>query len=206
MSVVGRRVGVMGGSFDPVHVGHLVAASEVMGVCELDEVVFVVSATPPHKQHRELAPAEHRHAMVMLATAGNPRFTVSRIELDRPGLSYTYDTLEALQEERGEETELVLITGADVLPQIPSWHRGGEILERFQLVGVHRGGAAPSIEGLPPERVTICPLPALTMSSTEIRRRILADEPVWYWLPEHVLVHIGKHGMYGASWGYGAQG
>lgn len=198
------RLGVMGGTFDPIHVGHLVAASEVMHAHDLDEVVFV-PAIPSHKKDRVITPAEHRYAMVQLATAENPRFTTSRVDIDRGRPTYTIETLRDLKEERGEDTELVFITGADVLSQIGSWANSDGVFELAHFVGVSRTGFDLDASGLPPERVSLCVIPALAMSSTEVRSRIEEDRPVWYWLPASVIGYVGKHSLYGAAWGYGTR-
>lgn len=197
-----RRLGVMGGTFDPVHVGHLAAASEVMGQLDLDEVVFV-PAIPSHKPGRNITPAEHRVAMVQLATAANPKFTVSRVDIDRGVPTYTRDTLTELGAERGDDVDLFFITGADVIRDIPNWAHSDGLFDLAQFVGVSRTGFTLSLDGLPADRIHLCRLPELAMSSTEIRDRVAGNRPVWYWLPDPVITYIGKHGLYGAKWGYG---
>lgn len=192
----------MGGTFDPIHVAHLIAASEAMGAFQLDEVVFV-PALPSHKPGRDITSAEKRLAMVELATASNPRFTTSRADIDREKPTYTIDTLTDLKQERGPDTDLFFITGADILPSIPRWSRSEELWELAHFVGVSRTGFELDPALLPPEHVSTLVIPALAMSSTEVRTRISEDRPVWYWLPSEVLGYIGKHGLYGAQWGYG---
>src|SRR4051795_10895116 len=137
----------MGGTFDPVHNGHLVAASEVAALFELDEVVFVPTGQPWQKSHRDVAPAEHRYLMTVVATAANPRFTVSRVDIERDGPTYTVDTLRDLRAERGEGVDLFFITGADALAQILGWKSSAEVFELAHFVGVTRPGHALSIEG-----------------------------------------------------------
>lgn len=197
------KLGVMGGTFDPIHVGHLAAASEVMGALALDEVVFVPAGRPCHKSDRAVTDAEHRVAMVQLATATNPKFTVSRVDVDRPGPTYTIDTLTDLRTERGEGADLYFITGADVVAAIPSWDRSEGLFDLACFVGVSRSGHHMDLTGLPEGRVALCELPELAMSSTEIRARAAQNRPLWYWLPDPVITYIGKHGLYGANWGYG---
>lgn len=199
------KLGVMGGTFNPVHIGHLAMASECMGALGLDEVVFVPTGIPSHKNAADVLPAEHRLAMVQLAVAGNPRFTVSRADIDRGTPTYTVDTLTDLRTERGNDVELYFITGADVVAQIPTWNRSEGLFELAHFVGVSRSGVEPDISALPADRVSVCSLPELAMSSTEIRSRVRENRPVWYWLPETVMTYIGKHRLYGASWGYGAE-
>lgn len=197
------KLGVMGGTFDPIHIGHLAAASEAMGTLGLDEVVFVPAARPCHKADRHVTDAEHRLAMVHLAVAANPKFTVSRVDLDRPGPTYTVDTLRDLRAERGADTDMYFITGADAVADLPNWENADELFELAHFVGVSRSGHVLDTAGLPPGRVSTCVLPELAMSSSEIRARIAADRPVWYWLPSAVITYIGKHRLYGARWGYG---
>ncbi|MEK9810584.1 MAG: nicotinate-nucleotide adenylyltransferase, partial [Candidatus Nanopelagicales bacterium] len=128
------RIGVMGGTFDPIHLGHLVAASEVAHRFELDEVVFVPTGQPWQKSHRSVAPAEDRYLMTVIATAADPRFRVSRVDVDRPGPTYTVDTLRDLQDELGDH-DFYFITGADALADILSWRGTDEVLRRAHLIG-----------------------------------------------------------------------
>jgi nicotinate-nucleotide adenylyltransferase len=194
-----KRLGVMGGTFDPIHHGHLVAASEVQSAFELDEVVFVPTGQPWQKSDRDVAPAEHRYLMTVVATASNPRFTVSRVDIDRAGPTYTIDTLRDLRAERGEDVELFFITGADALAQIIGWKSSAEVFELAQFVGVTRPGHAISVEGLPVDRVSVMEIPALAISSTDCRQRVRRGEPVWYLVPDGVVQHIAKHSLYVGS-------
>ena len=130
-----RRLGVMGGTFDPIHHGHLVAASEVAHVFDLDEVVFVPTGEPWQKDHRKVSSSEDRYLMTVIATASNPRFSVSRVDIDRPGPTYTIDTLRELRALRGEQTEFFFITGADALSSILTWHDWAELFELAKFVG-----------------------------------------------------------------------
>jgi len=190
------RIGVMGGTFDPVHHGHLVAASEVAWRFGLDEVVFVPTGQPWQKTGREVTPAEHRYLMTVVATASNPRFTVSRVDIDRPGLTYTIDTLRDVRAQRGEDSEMFFITGADALAQILSWKDAGKLFELAHFVGVTRPGHALSDDGLPLDRVSLLEVPALAISSTDCRRRVGAGMPVWYLVPDGVVQYIAKHRLY----------
>ena len=190
-----RRLGVMGGTFDPIHHGHLVAASEVQSVFGLDEVIFVPTGQPWQKGHRQVSPAELRYLMTVIATASNPRFTVSRVDVDRPGLTYTIDTLRELHGQY-PDTDLFFITGADALAQILSWKAVEELFELAQFVGVNRPGHELSGDGLPAGRVSLMEVPAMAISSTACRERVRAGEPVWYLVPDGVVQFIAKYRLY----------
>jgi nicotinate-nucleotide adenylyltransferase len=190
-----RRLGVMGGTFDPIHHGHLVAASEVQSVFGLDEVVFVPTGQPWQKAVTEVSPAEHRYLMTVIATASNPRFTVSRVDVDRPGPTYTIDTLRELKEQRGD-VEMFFITGADALAQILSWKDVDELWSLAHFVGVTRPGHALSNTGLPENGVSLLEVPAMAISSTACRDRVAAGQPVWYLVPDGVVQYIGKYSLY----------
>ncbi|ADG75168.1 nicotinate (nicotinamide) nucleotide adenylyltransferase [Cellulomonas flavigena DSM 20109] len=189
------RLGVMGGTFDPVHHGHLVAASEVAARFELDEVVFVPTGQPTFKQHVDVSPAEHRYLMTVIATASNPRFTVSRVDIDRAGLTYTVDTLRDLKKER-PDADLFFITGADAIAQILTWKDAAELFDMARFVAVTRPGHALSVDGLPAGRVDVLEVPALAISSSDVRARARAGEPVWYLVPDGVVQYIAKHRLY----------
>ncbi|OFT25599.1 nicotinic acid mononucleotide adenylyltransferase [Brevibacterium sp. HMSC08F02] len=191
-----RRVGVMGGTFDPIHNGHLVAASEVAARFGLDEVIFVPTGRPWQKTGKNVSDAEHRYLMTVIATASNPRFTVSPVDVDRPGNTYTIDTLRDLAEKLGEGTEMFFITGADALAQILSWKEVDELFELAHFVGVSRPGHELSSEGLPQDGVSLLQIPALAISSTDCRDRVLDDLPVWYLVPDGVVQYIAKHNLY----------
>jgi nicotinate-nucleotide adenylyltransferase len=192
------RLGVMGGTFDPIHHGHLVAASEVAARFDLDEVVFVPTGAPSFKQDVTVTPAEHRYLMTVIATASNPRFTVSRVDIDRPGLTYTVDTLRDLARER-PDADLYFITGADAIAQILSWKDSPELFELARFVAVTRPGHALSVAGLPEDRVSQWEIPALSISSTDVRARAEDGKPVWYLVPDGVVQYIAKHGLYRGS-------
>jgi nicotinate-nucleotide adenylyltransferase len=189
------RIGVMGGTFDPVHHGHLVAASEVAATYELDEVVFVPTGRPWQKSDRVVTPAEHRYLMTVVATASNPRFMVSRVDIDREGPTYTIDTLRDLTAER-PDAQLYFITGADALAQILSWKDVDELFALAHFVGVTRPGHELDDAGLPAERVSLMEVPAMAISSTDCRVRVGHGQPVWYLVPDGVVQYIAKHGLY----------
>jgi len=188
-----RRVGVMGGTFDPIHNGHLVAASEVQQSFDLDEVVFVPTGQPWMKEG--VSPAEHRYLMTVIATASNPRFTTSRVDIDRGGITYTIDTLRDLRQQH-PDADLFFITGADAVAQIVEWKDVEELWELAHFVAVSRPGHALSIRGLPEQGVSSLEVPALAISSTDCRRRVDRGFPVWYLVPDGVVQYISKHHLY----------
>lgn len=187
------RIGVMGGTFDPIHHGHLVAASEVAHSFDLDEVVFVPTGQPWHKD--EVSPSEHRYLMTVIATASNPDFTVSRVDIDRDGPTYTIDTLRDLKRER-PDAELFFITGADAVAQILSWRDHDGLWDLAHFVAVSRPGHVLSTDGLPSADVSQLEVPALSISSTDCRDRVRSGEPVWYLVPDGVVQYIAKHHLY----------
>jgi len=193
-----RRVGVMGGTFDPIHHGHLVAASEVQAWFELDEVVFVPTGEPWQKSERKVTTAEHRYLMTVIATASNPRFWVSRVDIDRGGPTYTIDTLRDLHAQR-PDADLYFITGADALADIFTWRDAEELFSLAKFVGCTRPGFvmdAATLAKIPHDRVTMVEVPALAISSTDCRRRTMRGEPVWYLVPDGVVQYIAKHQLY----------
>jgi len=193
-----RRVGVMGGTFDPIHHGHLVAASEVQAWFDLDEVVFVPTGAPWQKADRDVSPAEDRYLMTVIATASNPRFSVSRVDIDRGGPTYTIDTLRDLRTSR-PDADLYFITGADALAAILTWHDAAGVFELAHFVGCTRPGTTideSTLDGLPKDRVDIIEIPALAISSTECRARAKKGEPVWYLVPDGVVQYITKRRLY----------
>ena len=191
----GRRLGVMGGTFDPIHHGHLVAASEVTERFGLDEVVFVPTGVPWQKGDRSVSAVEDRYLMTVIATASNPRFTVSRVDIDRHGPTYTVDTLTDLAAEFPDH-ELFFITGADALAQILSWRRVGELFALAHLVGVTRPGFQLDDEHLPDGAVSLVDVPAMAISSSDCRRRVREGMPVWYLVPDGVVQYISKRNLY----------
>ena len=195
MTDAGRpeRIGVMGGTFDPIHHGHLVAASEVAQWFDLDEVIFVPTGRPWQKE--EVTGSEHRYLMTVIATASNPRFTVSRVDIERAGPTYTIDTLRDLRRER-PNAELFFITGADAVAQILSWRDHDELWDLAHFVAVSRPGHVLSIDGLPAGKVSRLEIPALAISSTDCRDRVRRGHPVWYLVPDGVVQYIAKHHLY----------
>ncbi|HEY0952394.1 nicotinate-nucleotide adenylyltransferase [Nocardioides sp.] len=193
-----RRVGVMGGTFDPIHHGHLVAASEVQAWFDLDEVLFVPTGDPWQKSHRVVSPAEHRYLMTVIATAANPRFSVSRVDIDRQGPTYTIDTLRDLRAQLPDD-ELYFITGVDALAEIFTWRAAEELFELAQFVGCTRPGYTmdeAALATIPADRVTIVEIPALAISSSDCRKRKQRGEPVWYLVPDGVVQYIAKYDLY----------
>jgi nicotinate-nucleotide adenylyltransferase len=188
-----RRIGVMGGTFDPIHHGHLVAASEVATHFGLDEVIFVPTGQPYQKDN--VTEGEHRYLMTVIATASNPRFTVSRVDIDRDGPTYTVDTLRDLRDQY-PDSDLFFISGADAIAQSLEWKDIDAALNVAHFVAVTRPGHKLSVSGLPPEHVTQLEIPALAISSTDCRARVRAGSPVWYLVPDGVVQYIAKHALY----------
>jgi nicotinate-nucleotide adenylyltransferase len=191
-----RRLGIMGGTFDPIHHGHLVAASEVAHLFGLDEVVFVPTGEPWQRAGEQVSPAEDRYLMTVIATASNPRFSVSRVDIDRDGPTYTIDTLRDLRALHGPKTELFFITGADALAQILTWKDVEELFDLAHFVGVTRPGYTLSDAHLPDAAVSLVEVPAMAISSTACRERVAAHRPVWYHVPDGVVQYIEKRGLY----------
>jgi nicotinate-nucleotide adenylyltransferase len=194
------RIGVMGGSFDPIHHGHLVAASEAAHRFGLSRVIFCPTGQAWHKSSHRRAPAEVRYLMTVVATAADPRFEVSRVDIDRPGPTYTIDTLRDLRRERsaaGEpDAQWYFITGADALAEILGWRDPQAVVAAAHLVGVTRPGHVLADPGLPQARVSLLEVPALAISSTDIRQRAARGEPISYLVPDGVAHLIAKHGLY----------
>jgi nicotinate-nucleotide adenylyltransferase len=187
------RIGVMGGTFDPIHHGHLVAASEVAQSHGLDEVIFVPTGAPNYKSN--VTSAEHRYLMTVIATASNPRFTVSRVDIDRGKPTFTIDTLRDIRAER-PDADLYFITGADAIAQILSWKDVAELWQLAHFVAVSRPGHVLSVSGLPEQDVSLLEVPALAISSTDCRSRVRRGFPVWYLVPDGVVQYISKHHLY----------
>jgi nicotinate-nucleotide adenylyltransferase len=190
-----RKIGVMGGTFDPVHHGHLVAASEVADRFALDEVLFVPTGLPWQKSTTIVSPPEDRYLMTVVATASNPRFSVSRVDIDRAGPTYTADTLADLHEQF-PGSQLYFITGADALAQILSWHKIDELFELAHFVGVTRPGYELADGHLPEGVVSLVEVPAMAISSTDCRNRVAQGHPVWYLVPDGVVQYITKRNLY----------
>ena len=200
-----RRLGVMGGTFDPIHHGHLVAASEVQSYFDLDEVIFVPTGQPWQKSERKVSPAEDRYLMTVIATASNPRFSVSRVDIDRGGPTYTKDTLRDLRA-LDPNTDLYFITGADALASILSWQNWEEMFSIANFVGVSRPGyelngehIATAMRELPAEALRLVEVPALAISSTDCRKRAEEGRPIWYLVPDGVVQYVNKRKLYEAQ-------
>jgi nicotinate-nucleotide adenylyltransferase len=194
MNAGGKRLGVMGGTFDPIHHGHLVAASEVAHAFSLDEVIFVPTGHPEDKLNAS-AP-EDRYLMTVIATASNPRFSVSRVDIDRPGPTYTIDTLRDLRAARPDAAQLFFITGADALARIMSWRDVDELFGLAHFVGCTRPGHRLTVAGIPDGNVSLIEIPALTISSTACRARVAKGEPIWYLVPDGIVQYIAKRELY----------
>ncbi|MDO4929080.1 MAG: nicotinate-nucleotide adenylyltransferase [Corynebacterium sp.] len=193
-----KRIGVMGGTFDPIHHGHLVAASEVAAKYHLDKVIFVPTGQPWQKIQGNVSPAEDRYLMTVIATASNPRFEVSRVDIDRDGPTYTIDTLSDIAAEY-PDAELFFMTGADALSNILSWKQWDKLFSMATFVGVTRPGYVLDEAAVPEEfrhLVQIMEIPAMAISSTGCRRRARAGLPVWYLVPDGVVQYIHKRGLY----------
>jgi nicotinate-nucleotide adenylyltransferase len=188
-----KRLGVMGGTFDPIHHGHLVAASEVASALGLDEVIFVPTGQPWQK--KQVTAGEHRYLMTVIATASNPRFKVSRVDIDRSGPTYTIDTLRDLRKIYAD-AELFFISGADAIAQILSWKEVDDVWDLAHFVAVSRPGHALELPSAPDGAISTLEIPALAISSTDIRARVDDGKPVWYLVPDGVVQYIAKHQLY----------
>ena len=197
------RIGILGGTFDPVHIGHLVVAEECRAKLDLDRVLFVPAGQPPHKRFRRVSPMSDRVAMVELAIVGNSAFALSRVEVDRVGLSYTVDTLARLRQEFGPETELLFIVGMDALSEMLTWYQPARILELSKVIAVTRPGIEEfdpaSLESDLPgagRRVRVLAAPELRISSSDLRARVGSGQPIRYQVPEAVEAYINERGLY----------
>ncbi len=194
-----RRIGIMGGTFDPIHFGHLVTAEAARCRFALNEVIFVPSGHPPHKQNRAVTSADDRLMMTLLATVANPNFIVSDWEAKREQISYTYDTVQAFHERYRDEAELFFITGADAVLEIMQWRKIDELAKLCSFIAATRPGYR--LDNFEPpqalaDRLFFMEVPALAISSSDIRRRVQGGEPIKYLLPETVEMYIIKHGLY----------
>jgi len=193
------KLGIMGGTFNPIHQGHLVAAEFIRDEFKLDEVLFVPSGKPPHKGNNEIASPEHRWMMTLLATASNEHFSTSSIEIERPGESYTRDTILRLKQIYGERTECYFITGADAIAEISTWHKTEDLPQITKFIAASRPGYKLDIKNIDPrfQKCTyLVEIPALAISSTEIRKRIKQRQTIKYLLPEVVEKYIYKNNLY----------
>jgi nicotinate-nucleotide adenylyltransferase len=191
-----RRIGIMGGTFDPIHNGHLVCAEEARMQFRLDEVVFVPAGAPWQK--RDVSPAEDRYLITMLATASNCHFSVSRIDIDRSGPTYTVDTLRAFRAFYGEGAELFFITGTDAVAEILTWKDPEAVLDEAHFIAANRPSYSLSDEHreLFGDRVSVMEIPALAISSTDIRKRVAEGRTIRYLLPREVREFIAERGLY----------
>ena len=196
------RLGIMGGTFDPIHFGHLVTAEEALVQFNLDRVVFMPTGQPAFKSDERVTSAEQRYLMTVIATASNADFDVSRMEVDRPGLTYTVDTLVALRDHYGPSTELFFITGADAVWDIVSWKDAGQVADMVTFIAATRPGYDLDAARLLHEqrsthfRIEYIEVPALAISSTDIRKRVAEKRPISYLAPESVVAFVAKHGLY----------
>lgn len=198
------RIGLLGGTFDPIHIGHLAVAEEARHFLGLERVYFIPAKEPPHKAGQEITDVRHRYVLTLLATASNPLFSVSAAEIDRPGPSYTIDTLRMFRREFGPETELFFITGADAVVEILTWRSPEDLLREARFIGATRPGCdLQRLEAvrsrLPAElgrRIETLDVPALGVSSRELRQRVREGRPIKYLVPETVEAYIRKEGLY----------
>jgi nicotinate-nucleotide adenylyltransferase len=204
-----QRIGVIGGTFDPIHYGHLAAAEEARVRVKLEKVLFVVALLPPHKLDEEVTPVEHRLAMVRLGIASNPHFEISCVDVDRPGPSYTVDTISILQEQWGPDTELFFVMGLDSLVEVPTWHQPERLIRLCHLVAVSRPRfevdmrqLEASVPGIS-SRVEIIDMPEVDISSSDLQRRVKEGLPIKYQVPEEVERYIIEHHLYEQSAGSG---
>ncbi|NJC94888.1 MAG: nicotinic acid mononucleotide adenylyltransferase [Anaerolineales bacterium] len=197
-----EQIGLFGGTFDPPHLGHLILASEAYAQLELDRLLWVLTPEPPHKQDQKITSIEHRLAMVRLAIQDNPRFELSRVELDRPGPHYTLDTVELIAKQY-PDADITPIIGGDSLRDLPTWHRPRELLYACHWVGVmRRPGEQENLEALESilpgisSKVHYVDAPLLEIASREIRGRIASGKPFRYYLPQAVYEYIQEHHLY----------
>ena len=187
----------MGGTFDPIHYGHLVTAEEVRVKFNLTDVIFVPSGTPPHKLNRKVTCTEHRYLMTVLATVTNLFFSVSRIEIDRKGPSYAIDTVAEIRNIVGKDVELFFITGADAFLQMDKWYKANELVKMCQFVAATRPGYPfEKIDTRFSKYIDVVEVPALSISSTDIRQRVKEGRNIKYLLPEAVEDYIFKNDLY----------
>jgi nicotinate-nucleotide adenylyltransferase len=198
-----RKIGIMGGTFDPIHIGHLVTAEEVRIEYSLEKVIFIPAGTPPHKLDSPVTPAIHRYIMTAMATHSNPHFFVSAIELERPGPSFSVDTLRTLKAQHDENTEFYFITGVDAISELLTWNNVDQVLQLCHFVAATRPGCVSALEDVIEyfgdrgrERIHRLDTPELEISSTDIRDRIRTDRSIKYIVPESVESYILKESLY----------
>lgn len=203
MSDKKRRIGIMGGTFDPIHTGHLATAEAVRVEYELERVLFIPAANPPHKQHSHVETSLHRYVMTVMATYSNPHFYVSSIEIERPGLSYAIDTVLELINQYGVNTEFYFIVGSDTVPELPSWKDIDRLLEVCHFIAANRPGSAYTLDDIIKafgeqgyNRIHSLPTPELEISSTDIRKKVRQGRSIKYIVPESVENYICKENLY----------
>ena len=194
-----KKIGIMGGTFDPIHVGHLMIAEAVWDEYKLEKVLFIPSANPPHK-HDVMTSARHRFNMTLLATCSNPHFEVSSIEMDRTGPSYTIDTIKALKKIYGDNTDFYFIIGADCIHELPSWHKIDELLKICKFIATKRPSYKLDLSIIAKEfsdyNIQLLETPELEISSTDIRQRIKKGYSIQYITTEQVQQYIRKEELY----------
>jgi len=203
----GQKIGIMGGTFNPIHSGHLVTAQEALSQFNLDRVIFIPTGNPPHKDKQEIADSEDRYIMAVIATSSNSNFFVSRMEIERKKKSYTIDTVRQLKKKYGRKSSLYFVTGADAILEILTWKNTDEIISLCKFIAATRPGYdITRIEDLRKKlfssdeesykKIYIMEIPALSISSTDIRNRLKSGRPIDYLVPEGVSNYILKHGLY----------
>jgi len=200
-----KKLAIMGGTFDPIHYGHLVSAEAVRIQYNIDKIIFIPSGNPPHKHNINITPAEHRYIMAQMAVLSNPYFEVSRLELDREGRSYTVDTIKELREVLGNNIELYFITGADAILEILTWKNVGELLSLCKFIAVTRPGYGKAelynkvseLKSLFKSDIITINVPEFAISSTDIRDRVASGKSIKYLVPESVEAYIEKNKLYG---------
>jgi nicotinate-nucleotide adenylyltransferase len=200
------RLGILGGTFDPIHIGHLILAEESWYQLGLEKVLLVPAADPPHKRDRLLSPVDHRVAMIQLAIADNPHLELSRVDVDRPGPHYTVDMVHLLYDQYGPGTDLYFLMGLDSLADLPNWHQPQKLMELCNLVALTRPDSGLDWDSLEQSlpgirwRVILLPMPELDISSTMIQQRVRQGRPIRYQVLPPVEDYIGAHGLYHWEW------
>ncbi len=197
-----HAIGIMGGTFDPIHYAHLFIAEQAREAFNLNKVIFVPAGQPAHKNHCAVTHAEHRYSMVLLATASNPHFECSRVEIDRPGPSYAVDTAACFVKLYGQDAQLFFITGSDTIPEVLTWHQPEKLWTICRFIAVTRPGFSENYSdyNLPPaflDKIHVLQAPGMEISSTDIRSRVSKGQSINYMAPEPVIQYIIKHKLYG---------
>jgi len=198
------KIGILGGTFDPIHYGHLIIAEEIREFCKLDKVIFIPTGLPPHKTGRRVTDPEHRYNMLTAATASNPKFDVSRVEIDREGYTYTVDTLKQLKGIYGQNSEVFFITGADVIHELLTWKEYMQVFTMCEFIAAFRPGIdrevfvreINSLQDNYSAKIHMVETPVIDISSTDIRKRICDNKTIKYLVPESIEDYIRKFGLY----------